>query len=68
MCGGGAEGYQDELLFQDAGIELKHQNYKHPVYNQEGSVEFQPGLSIIDAVMNLGWEGTRQLFKPTLST
>lgn len=66
MCGGGAEGYQDESLFQEAGIELKFQNYKHPVYNQEGTVEFQPGLSIIDAVMNLGWDGTRQLFKSTV--
>lgn len=68
MCGGGADGYQDEVLFNEAGIELKFQNYMHPEYNQQGSDEFQPGLSIIDAVMNLGWDGTRQLFKPTISS
>jgi hypothetical protein len=63
MCGGGAEGYQDDALFQNVGIELKYQDYKHPFYPQYGVNELQPGLSIIDAVMNIGWEKTKELLK-----
>lgn len=54
MCGGGAEGYQDNEAFAAAGINLLHQNYQHPIYPQIARDDFVPGLSIIDALMNLG--------------
>jgi hypothetical protein len=61
MCGGGAEGYQNDVLFADAGIALIYQEFKHPVYSQAGVAAFVPGLSVIDALMNLGVEGVRKL-------
>jgi hypothetical protein len=61
MCGGGAEGYQQDQEFAGGGIQLRYQNFTHPVYEQRGAQSFVPGLSIIDALMNVGVEGTRQL-------
>lgn len=55
MCGGGADGYQDEHVFSAAGIRLIRQDFVHPVYPQHRRNDFVPGLSVIDAAMNLGW-------------
>lgn len=60
MCGGGADGYQDEEVFTGRGIALRRQAFDHPIYGQ-GDAEFVPGLSIVDAVMNVGWAETRTL-------
>lgn len=59
MCGGGAEGYQQDTAFADAGIDLIYQNFQHPIYPQAGAQEFVAGLSIIDALMNIGVGGVR---------
>ena len=61
LYGGGAQGYQDSTIFQNAGLKLVGQNFKHPVYNQLGSETFISGLSIIDILMNIGIKGTRDL-------
>lgn len=61
LCGGGAQGYMDEKVFEKNRIHLIYQNYVHPEYPQAGSEHFSPGLSIIDALMNLGWKGTKDL-------
>jgi hypothetical protein len=63
MCGGGADGYQNEQLFKDQGIALQHQNFTHPQYKQIGISDFISGLSIIDVVMNIGWNGVKDLLK-----
>jgi hypothetical protein len=63
MCGGGADGYQDASVFENAGIELRYQAFAHPVYPQHRLAEFVPGLSVIDAVMNLGWNATAKLLE-----
>jgi len=63
MCGGGADGYQDEVVFKNHGIKLKHQNFTHPVHSQLRQKDFVGGLSIIDAAMNLGWDNLGQLLK-----
>ena len=55
MCGGGADGYQDEAVFNERGVKLRHQSFVHPIYPQRGREDFVAGLSIIDAAMNLGW-------------
>lgn len=54
MCGGGADGYQDESVFKAAGIKLVRQAFVHPAYSQVKTGDFVPGLSIIDALMNHG--------------
>lgn len=56
MCGGGAAGYQQDAAFSSAGIQLIYQQFSHPVYRQVGTTEFVPGLSIVDALMNMGTE------------
>ena len=54
LCGGGASGYQDDSLYEMNEITLKYQNYEHPIYEQKNNGEFIKGLSIIDALMNMG--------------
>jgi hypothetical protein len=60
LSGGGAEGYLEPGKFAAAGIELRMQDFEHPVYPQ-GKREFVPGLSVIDALLHLGPDGTRRL-------
>ncbi len=59
MCGDGAKGYQEDTAFAAAGVDLIYQDFRHPVYPQVGSKEFSPGLSIIDALMNIGVDEVR---------
>ena len=65
MCGGGAAGYQEDATFAAAGVGLIYQNFQHPVYPQIGAKEFVPGLSIIDALMNIGVVEVRAALKTT---
>jgi hypothetical protein len=61
LCGGGASGYQDDAKFAAAGLDLLYQDFAHPVYPQCGARAFAPGLSVVDALMNRGFAGTRAL-------
>lgn len=63
LCGGGARGYQQDELFDEAGIHLLYNNYNHPTYPQIHCQAFTPGLSIIDALMQVGVEGTKELIR-----
>lgn len=63
MCGGGASGYQEDEKFEAAGLGLFHQDFHQAEYQQAGAKEFAPGLSIIDALMNCGFEGTEALVR-----
>lgn len=68
MCGGGAEGYQDEEKFASAGLKLTHQHFSHPVYTQAGKGEFVPGLSIIDTLFNVGSEAVAKMLRDRLES
>lgn len=61
FCGGGASGYQDDEVFVKSNVSLVYQAYIHPEYPQFGNKSFVAGLSIVDALMNLGFEGVRRL-------
>lgn len=61
ICGGGAAGYQEDEKFEQNGIKLVYQNFKHPHYAQFNSKEFVPGLSIIDALMNCGFDEVKKM-------
>jgi hypothetical protein len=65
MCGGGADGYQDETIFSAAGVALLYQNFQHPIYRQIASKDFVAGLSIIDALMNVGALAVHDVLKNT---
>jgi hypothetical protein len=58
LCGGGANGYQEDAKFAAAGVKLVYQQFRHPVYKQGRADAFVPGLSIIDALMHCGLDGT----------
>lgn len=64
LAGGGASGYQEDEKFAAAGLDLSYQAFEHPAYPQFNSQTFEPGLSIIDAAMNLGFQGTHALLNP----
>lgn len=63
LCGGGAGGYQEDHKFSEAGLELIYQNYQHPIYPQRHAPEFVPGLSVIDVLMNCGFEKTGEIVR-----
>lgn len=63
ISGGGSEGYQEDSLFSENNITLKYQNFSHPIYNQCNAKEFIPGLSVLDALFNIGAERTRELLE-----
>ena len=50
---------QDRQQFEDAGIEVKFQDWQHPVYQQRGEA-FVSHLSVVDAIANVGVERTRE--------
>jgi WbqC-like protein family len=60
LVGGGADGYQEDDVFAAAGIELLRQDFVPPRYPQ-GTGEHHPGLSVVDALMRVGFQGTRAL-------
>jgi len=61
LAGGGSADYQEDAKFEDAGINLIYQEFQHPTYPQFNTTHFQPGLSIVDALMNCGFERTSEL-------
>jgi len=61
LCGAGSADYQEDHLFAEAGISLIYQNFVPEPYPQLAGEAFVPGLSIIDPLMNLGFEATRQM-------
>ena len=61
MCGGGADGYQQDELFRAAGINLIYQGFVHPEYPQQKADIFFAGLSIIDVLFQIGIDATSKL-------
>lgn len=67
LSGKGGKNYQDPEKFAAAGIMLTYTEFVHPVYEQ-GHAQFISGLSIFDALFQIGFEATAALIhKPALS-
>lgn len=63
VCGKAAyDQYLDKKAFADAGIKIEVQNWKCPEYPQ-GKHAFIPNLSILDPLVRIGWEATRELVR-----
>jgi WbqC-like protein family len=60
LAGGGAGGYQEDEKFAAAGVQLRYQAFEHPTYPQLTASQ-QHGLSIVDAMMQCGPDGTARL-------
>ncbi|MCA9795346.1 MAG: WbqC family protein [Candidatus Eremiobacteraeota bacterium] len=55
---GGNSGHLLPEDFAQRGLELRFQNYRPGRYDQVDNTIFVPGLSILDALMNCGWQAT----------
>jgi len=62
FSGIGAKEYNDKNLFKINDLDLIYQNYSHPEYRQN-SDQFIAGLSIIDVIINCGYEKTEKILK-----
>lgn len=62
LSGVGAKAYFDPIPFEDAGIEVIWQDFKHPVYPQLYG-DFIPNLSSIDLLFNCGIEKSREILR-----
>jgi WbqC-like protein family len=60
MPGGDAYRYQRDEKFAARSVALAPQEFAHPTYAQPAE-PFVPGLSTVDALMNCGFERTREL-------
>ncbi len=61
LSGNGARKYNDESMYEDAGVMLIYQSFEVPRYEQINAKEFVPGLSILDMFFSIGIERTKQL-------
>lgn len=62
LSGVGARDYYIPELYEEAGIEVIWQDFKHPVYKQQYE-GFIPYLSSIDMLFNCGIEESRRLLR-----
>lgn len=63
LSGQGGAKYQDPAKFAAAGLGFSYLGFRHPEYSQGAAASggFVPGLSVADAVLNLGWDGAAAL-------
>lgn len=57
LSGAGGKDYLDVKLFQDAGMDVFFQDFRHPEYDQ-GDADFVPDMCVLDALFNIGSEET----------
>jgi len=63
LSGKGGDNYQDKQLYKNANIQLQYNQLPTFEYSQPKVKEFINGLSIIDAIFNVGFENLQsQLF------
>ncbi len=54
LSGTGAREYQEQSLFEGAGIDLRYQNFVPSPYDQGGASPFEAGLSVVDLLAHQG--------------
>jgi hypothetical protein len=62
LSGDGSDGYLEKDAFAAAGLGLAFQEFSPPRYPQPVDT-YVPGLSVVDALMNCGWEATAALVR-----
>jgi hypothetical protein len=60
LAGSGGRDYMNLEKFERAGIEVRFQDYRHPVYRQLFA-GFEPFLSVVDLILNHGSESLKIL-------
>lgn len=61
LSGEGCLSFLEPEQFTQNAIDLKFQGFKQIPYKQINAPEFVPGLSIIDTLMNCGFDGTKSM-------
>ncbi len=61
IAGPSGRDYLDMESFKEAGIEVKFNDYAHPVYPQKRTEEFTDHLSALDLFMNCGFEESKRI-------
>jgi len=61
LSGDGADGYEQIEAYHRLGIELRPSGFVQRPYPQVGQTSFVPGLSVLDALLNVGFEKTAEL-------
>ena len=56
LSGTGARAYLDEDMFRRNGIDVVYSDYEPVPYPQQVRGEFVPNLSVIDFIMNNGYD------------
>ncbi len=64
LSGSGGRKYQDEDKFRAAGVTLEYTGFSPAAYPQTAE-PFAAGLSVLDAALNVGWDGVRTLIGAT---
>ena len=65
VSGSGGAKYQDPDKFFNSGLGFEYIKFSHPTYLQSGE-KFQPGLSIIDAIFQLGWSEVSNIIRKSI--
>ena len=61
ISGPSGRDYMDLESFKEAGIDVKFNDFVHPVYEQRRTEEFTPYMSIVDLTMNCGFEEAKKI-------
>lgn len=61
IAGPSGRQYLDVESFANAGIVVKYNDYKHPVYPQRKAKDFETNLAALDLFMNCGWTEGKQI-------
>lgn len=56
---GSAEYITEDAVLEQAGVRVEYQRFQPRPYSQKGAATFEPALSIVDVVANLGFDGAR---------
>ncbi|WP_411286432.1 WbqC family protein [Phenylobacterium sp.] len=64
---GSADYMEDDGVFRNAGFPARFQPFVAVAYPQ-GAADFTPYLAFIDAVMNVGWTGTKEILDQMQAT
>jgi hypothetical protein len=63
---GGSLLFLEQAKFKQAGIQLDFHNFMPKEYPQFNSPNFISGLSVIDVLMNCGWQGTFEMLRSSI--
>jgi len=53
----------DETLYNRAGLNIRYNEFSLPEYRQVNGLDFVPNLSVIDILLNIGSDATREVLE-----